>query len=48
MACHEYIPPDVLEPLIRKIADEFVTGGVSSEVLQAGFFALEVASLTKA
>ena len=37
MASHEFIPPDVLEPLIRKIADEFVTGGVSFEVLQAGF-----------
>ena len=36
MASHEFIPPDVLEPLIRKIADEFVTGGVSFEVLQAG------------
>ena len=36
MASHEFIPPDVLEPVIRKIADEFVTGGVSFEVLQAG------------
>jgi len=40
MASHEFIPPDVLEPLIRKIADEFVTGGVSSEVLQAGYLSL--------
>lgn len=38
MACHEFIPPDVLEPVIRKIADEFVTGGVSFEVLQAGYY----------
>jgi protein SDA1 len=37
MASHEFIPPDVLEPIIRKIADEFVTGGVSYEVLQAGY-----------
>jgi protein SDA1 len=37
MASHELIPPDVLEPVVRKIADEFVTGGVSFEVLQAGF-----------
>jgi protein SDA1 len=41
MACHEFIPPDVLEPLIRKIADEFVTGGVSSQVVQAGFIVLK-------
>lgn len=40
MASHEFIPPDVLEPVIRKIADEFVTGGVSFEVLQAGFTAI--------
>jgi protein SDA1 len=37
MASHEFIPPDVLEPVVRKIADEFVTGGVSFEVLQAGY-----------
>jgi len=36
MASHEFIPPETLEPVIRKIADEFVTGGVSFEVLQAG------------
>jgi protein SDA1 len=41
MASHEFIPPDVLEPLIRKIADEFVTGGVSFQVLQAGFAPLK-------
>ena len=37
MASHEFIPPDVLETVVRKIADEFVTGGVSFEVLQAGY-----------
>jgi protein SDA1 len=37
MASHEFIPPDVLETVVRKIADEFVTGGVSLEVLQAGY-----------
>jgi protein SDA1 len=37
MASHEFVPPDTLEPVIRKIADEFVTGGVSFEVLQAGY-----------
>ena len=40
MASHEFIPPDILEPMVRKIADEFVTGGVSSEVLQAGSVSL--------
>jgi protein SDA1 len=37
MASHEFIPPDVLETVVRKIANEFVTGGVSFEVLQAGY-----------
>jgi hypothetical protein len=37
MASHEFVPPDTLEPVIHKIADEFVTGGVSFEVLQAGY-----------
>jgi protein SDA1 len=41
MASHEFIPPDILEPVIRKIADEFVTGGVSFEVLQAGYYPFE-------
>ncbi|GAO51190.1 hypothetical protein G7K_5301-t1 [Saitoella complicata NRRL Y-17804] len=35
-ASHEFVPPDVLEPVIRRIADEFVTGGVAPEVVQAG------------
>ncbi|EEB09130.1 SDA1 family protein [Schizosaccharomyces japonicus yFS275] len=35
-ASHEFVPPDTLEPLIRKIADEFVTSGVASEVVCAG------------
>ena len=30
------MPPDVLEPIIRKIADEFVSEGVASEVATAG------------
>lgn len=33
---HDLVPPDVLEPVIRKIANEFVTGGVASEVVAAG------------
>ncbi|EPX73438.1 SDA1 family protein [Schizosaccharomyces octosporus yFS286] len=39
-ASHEFIPPDVLEPLIRKIADEFVTTGVANEVVCAGINAI--------
>jgi protein SDA1 len=36
MASHEFIPPDILTPLLQKLANDFVTGGVSNEVLQAG------------
>ncbi|OLL26564.1 Protein sda1 [Neolecta irregularis DAH-3] len=39
-ASHEFIPPDVISPVIRKIADEFVTGGVASEVVCAGLNAI--------
>ncbi|VVT53945.1 uncharacterized protein SAPINGB_P003829 [Magnusiomyces paraingens] len=35
-ASHDLVPPDVISPLIRKIADEFVSDGVSSEVAAAG------------
>jgi protein SDA1 len=33
---HELTPPDTLEPVIRKIAQEFVHPGVGSEVIVAG------------
>ena len=33
---HELTPPDVLEPVIRKIAQEFVHPGVGNEVVVAG------------
>ncbi|TFK59040.1 protein required for actin cytoskeleton organization and cell cycle progression [Pluteus cervinus] len=33
---HELTPPDVLEPVIRKLAGEFVNPGVASEVISAG------------
>lgn len=33
---HELTPPDVLTPVIRKIAQEFVHPGVGSEVIAAG------------
>lgn len=33
---HDLIPPETIQPLVRKIADEFVSDGVSSEVAAAG------------
>ncbi|KAF2119893.1 SDA1-domain-containing protein [Lophiotrema nucula] len=33
---HNLVPPDVLEPLIQKIANEFVSEGSASEVCAAG------------
>ena len=33
---HEYTPPDVLTPVITKIAREFVHPGVGAEVIAAG------------
>lgn len=35
-ASHEFVPPDILEPCIKQIADNFVTSGVSPEVVCAG------------
>ncbi|KAJ6256041.1 hypothetical protein Dda_9133 [Drechslerella dactyloides] len=35
-ATHDHVPPDLLEPIIRKIADEFVSEGVAGEVATAG------------
>lgn len=39
-ASHDLAPPDVLEPLVKKIADEFVSDGVASEVATAGLNAI--------
>ncbi|KAI5818767.1 SDA1-domain-containing protein [Pyronema omphalodes] len=39
-ATHDLVPPDCLEPIVRKIADEFVSDGVSSEVATAGLNAI--------
>lgn len=33
---HDLTPPDVLTPVVRKIAHEFVTPGVAAEVVAAG------------
>ncbi|KAF3926879.1 hypothetical protein ABW20_dc0104605 [Dactylellina cionopaga] len=35
-ATHDQVPPDLLEPIVRKIADEFVSEGVAGEVATAG------------
>lgn len=35
-ACHELVPPENLNIIVRKIADEFVSEGVASEVAAAG------------
>lgn len=35
-ACHDLIPPENLHTMVRKIADEFVSDGVASEVAAAG------------
>ncbi|KAG2176146.1 hypothetical protein INT43_005379 [Umbelopsis isabellina] len=35
-ATHSFVPPDVLEPVLRAIANNFVTDRVSNEVMAAG------------
>ena len=35
-ATHEYVPPEIIESCIKKIANEFVTAGVSAEVICVG------------
>ncbi|RYO90773.1 hypothetical protein DL766_001410 [Monosporascus sp. MC13-8B] len=39
-ATHNLVPPDVLEPLIQKIANEFVSEAAASEVAAAGLNAI--------
>ncbi|EDU43237.1 SDA1 family protein [Pyrenophora tritici-repentis] len=39
-ATHTYVPPDVLEPLVQKIANEFVSEASASEVAAAGLNAI--------
>ena len=41
---HELTPPDVLTPVIRKIAQEFVHPGVGAEVIAAGLNAIREVS----
>ncbi|AMD20313.1 HDL431Wp [Eremothecium sinecaudum] len=35
-SCHDLVPPESISLMVRKIADEFVSEGVSSEVCAAG------------
>ncbi|KAH3899364.1 related to Protein SDA1 [Saccharomycodes ludwigii] len=35
-SCHDMVPPENIHVMVRKIADEFVSEGVSSEVASAG------------
>ena len=35
-ACHDLVPPDTLQALVRRIADEFVSDGVANQVAAAG------------
>lgn len=35
-ACHDLVPPDTLQALVRRVADEFVSDGVANEVAAAG------------
>ncbi|KAF2843808.1 SDA1 domain-containing protein [Patellaria atrata CBS 101060] len=37
---HNFVPPDSLEPLIQKIANEFVSEAVAAEVVSAGLNAI--------
>ena len=39
-ASHSLVPPDVLEPLVQKIANEFVSEAAASEVASAGLNAI--------
>ncbi len=39
-ATHNLVPPDVLEPLVQKIANEFVSEAVAAEVASAGLNAI--------
>ena len=39
-ATHNLVPPDVLEPLVRKIANEFVSEAAAAEVASAGLNAI--------
>ena len=39
-SCHNLVPPDVLEPLIQKIANEFVSEAAAGEVAAAGLNAI--------
>ncbi|CCJ30097.1 unnamed protein product [Pneumocystis jirovecii] len=35
-ACHDLVPPDEIEPIIEKIANEFINDAVASEIVSVG------------
>lgn len=37
-ASHEVVPPDVLEPVLRALVNNFVTERNSSDVMAIGYF----------
>lgn len=39
-ATHDLVPPDAIEPMVQKIANEFVSEGVAGEVASAGLNAI--------
>ena len=39
-ATHNFVPPDILEPLVQKIANEFVSEAAAAEVASAGLNAI--------
>ncbi|KAF5099571.1 hypothetical protein D0Z00_001581 [Geotrichum galactomycetum] len=44
-SCHDLVPPESVTPMIKKIADEFVSDGVQAEVAAAGINTIrEIAS----
>ena len=47
-ATHSLVPPDVLEPLVQKIADEFVSEAAASVVASAGLNAIREISVRQA
>ncbi|CDO56991.1 hypothetical protein DV113_000273 [Geotrichum candidum] len=44
-SCHDLVPPESVTPMVKKIADEFVSDGVQAEVAAAGINTIrEIAS----
>jgi hypothetical protein len=39
-SCHNLVPPDILEPLVKTIADQFVSDRRPNEVIAIGFISI--------